>query len=244
MFLTRLKTTAALLAAGMSLILASAFVVPAFPRLARSEPAPAKPPPDDRPSKVAVETLATTNFQLTTTQVAKVQAFESVELAPRISGYLKNLRVDIGDAVKRGDVLAEIDAPELVAAKDRSQAVVEQAQARVAKAEAAVAIVEASLVTDMAKAEAAAAVEARAESLLRFREKSLARYKGLAANKAVGPHVVEEEEEHAEAARSTLLEARAQAATARAGIDEGKAKLRAANSGITEALGRPPRRQG
>ena len=45
MFLTKLKTTAAFLAAGMTLILASAFVVPAFPRPVPSDQAPAGPAP-------------------------------------------------------------------------------------------------------------------------------------------------------------------------------------------------------
>src|SRR5947209_13150493 len=46
-------------------------------------------------------------------QPGSVHAFESVNLRPKVSGFLKKLNVDIGDRVKRGQVLATIDVPEL-----------------------------------------------------------------------------------------------------------------------------------
>ena len=235
MFLTKLKTTAVFVAAGVTLVLALAAVVPAFPRPVPSAQVPAGPAHGDTDRKVIVETLKKTNLQRTTTQIATVEAFESVDLVPKISGYLKSLEVDIGDAVKRGQVLARIDAPELAAMLDRSNALVEQAEARVVTAKAAVAVVEATLAAEKTKVETATAVQERADSMRRFREKQLERYKGLAGDKQIPRELVDEAEERAEAAKAAVSEAKAQAATVRAGIEEEKAKLLAARSGVGDA---------
>jgi membrane fusion protein (multidrug efflux system) len=40
-------------------------------------------------------------------------AFEHVEIHPKVTGYIKQLKVDIGSVVKRGQILAVIDAPEI-----------------------------------------------------------------------------------------------------------------------------------
>src|SRR5258708_29677169 len=44
---------------------------------------------------------------------ATLEAFEETDLFAKISGYLSDVRVDIGDHVKAGQVLAAIDTPEM-----------------------------------------------------------------------------------------------------------------------------------
>src|SRR5882724_3044782 len=44
---------------------------------------------------------------------ATLEAFEDADLFAKVSGYLSDVRVDIGDHVKAGQVLAVIDVPEL-----------------------------------------------------------------------------------------------------------------------------------
>src|SRR6202045_5060755 len=44
---------------------------------------------------------------------ATLAAFEEADLFAKVSGYLSDVRVDIGDHVKAGQVLAVIDIPEL-----------------------------------------------------------------------------------------------------------------------------------
>jgi len=39
--------------------------------------------------------------------------FERVEIRPKVTGYIKQLKVDIGSIVKKGQALASIDAPEI-----------------------------------------------------------------------------------------------------------------------------------
>ena len=44
---------------------------------------------------------------------AQLQAFENAPIRARVSGYLKDWKVDIGAPVKKGQLLAEIDTPDL-----------------------------------------------------------------------------------------------------------------------------------
>ena len=44
---------------------------------------------------------------------ATLEAFEETDLFAKVSGYLSDVRVDIGDHVKAGQVLAVIDIPEM-----------------------------------------------------------------------------------------------------------------------------------
>ncbi len=60
---------------------------------------------------------------------ADVQAFIQASIHARASGYLKDWFADIGDHVTNGQVLAEIDTPELDAQLAQSKAQLDQAQA-------------------------------------------------------------------------------------------------------------------
>src|SRR5712672_2722248 len=58
-----------------------------------------------RPRRVTVAQRLQTN--------ATLEAFEEADLFAKVSGYLSDVRVDIGDHVKAGEVLAVIDVPEM-----------------------------------------------------------------------------------------------------------------------------------
>ena len=49
----------------------------------------------------------------TLTLPAQLQAYESAGIHSRVSGYLKDWKVDIGSEVKQGQLLAEVDTPDL-----------------------------------------------------------------------------------------------------------------------------------
>jgi RND family efflux transporter MFP subunit len=63
------------------------------------------------------------------------RAFQTTAIFPRANGYLKKLYVDIGDHVKDGQLLAEIDTPEIDAQLNQAKAAVEQANAALGKAQ-------------------------------------------------------------------------------------------------------------
>lgn len=60
----------------------------------------------------------------------EIQALEETVIFPRTSGYLKKWHVDIGDQVEEGQLLAEIDAPEVEQQLQQAEATVEQLKAR------------------------------------------------------------------------------------------------------------------
>jgi len=230
MFLSKLMTIAAFLAACLAAILASAVLISALPGAPLSSQDDGGSRKTGEAGDVVTYTIKRSDFVRTTTQPGTVEAFESVNIAPKFSGYLKKMNVDIGDAVERGQVLAEIDAPEVVAVQNKAHAVVEQAITRLASARAAVTVAHASLEADKAKADAVAATLSRNESILRYREKSLERLRALAAQNAVERRLVDEAEENVEAARSAVTEAKSQVVKAKAGIEKATAKLVAARS--------------
>jgi len=49
--------------------------------------------------------------------------YQEVELHAKVAGYIRNINVDIGDRVHKGQVLAVLEIPELVAQLQRAQAV-------------------------------------------------------------------------------------------------------------------------
>jgi RND family efflux transporter MFP subunit len=65
-----------------------------------------------------------------------VQPLEETVVYPRVSGYVRKWNVDIGDKVTEGQILAEIDTPELDREMTQAQAQMTQAKAALLQAEA------------------------------------------------------------------------------------------------------------
>jgi len=57
--------------------------------------------------------------------------FQEVEVMAKVSGYVKEIRVDVGDHVRQGQVLATIEVPEMQDDMTRAQATIDQAEAEV-----------------------------------------------------------------------------------------------------------------
>jgi RND family efflux transporter MFP subunit len=64
--------------------------------------------------------------------------YQQVELHAKVSGYIKNIYVDIGDRVHTGEDLADLEVPELVAQVDAAKAGVQRAEEDVLSAKSAV----------------------------------------------------------------------------------------------------------
>ena len=62
--------------------------------------------------------------------------YQSVAIYPRVTGFVKTVRVDRGSRVRAGDVLATLDAPELVAQRAEAQSKLQAAEAQLAGARA------------------------------------------------------------------------------------------------------------
>jgi len=62
--------------------------------------------------------------------VGSVEAYESVTILPKVTGILETLKVQIGDRVSKGDLLATIDDAEFVQRLERAKANLKLAEAR------------------------------------------------------------------------------------------------------------------
>jgi multidrug efflux pump subunit AcrA (membrane-fusion protein) len=67
-----------------------------------------------------------------------IEAFQETPLYARITGYVRKWNVDIGDHVRKDDVLAELTVPEMEVDLRQKEAAVRQAAAEVGQARAAV----------------------------------------------------------------------------------------------------------
>ncbi|MBV8487194.1 MAG: efflux RND transporter periplasmic adaptor subunit [Planctomycetaceae bacterium] len=171
-----------------------------------------------------------------------IRAKEFALLYAKVSGYLKELTVDRGDRVKKGQVLAQIYVPELDGAVLRAQASLEHAQAVARQAEA-------RIKTAQAGVKAAEANQKEAESKLEeavakrtYRKKALDRITELASRNAVEPRLVDEDEDQymasiasEHAAQSGILTADARLAEAKAAVELAEADLVTAKAEVAIA---------
>jgi RND family efflux transporter MFP subunit len=64
----------------------------------------------------------------------ELSGFQSVAIFPRVSGFVKTVNVDRGSKVRTGDLLAMLEAPELVAQRAEAQSKLQAAEAQLAAA--------------------------------------------------------------------------------------------------------------
>ncbi len=89
-------------------------------------------------SKPRVQVIApkTTKTDRALTLPGSIMALEETVIFPRASGYVHAWRVDLGDKVKEGDLLAEIDTPELDQQLAQARAQLAQTEANIVLAKA------------------------------------------------------------------------------------------------------------
>ena len=133
-----------------------------------SEAAPAGAPP---PPQVSVASVISEPVQRWDAFSGRVSAIESVELRPRVSGYIQRVAFAEGEEVRKGDLLFVIDPRPYRAALDQAQAQLDRARSEAAHAAAQ-------------DARAASLVEAKAISREDFESRHAASSQGKAAVRA------------------------------------------------------------
>jgi membrane fusion protein (multidrug efflux system) len=88
------------------------------------------PPAEGRPTRVEIVKPAVVESDRALTLPGTVRALEQTKIYPRVTGYVRRWLVDIGDKVTAGQLLAEIDTPELQAQLAQARAQLAQAQAQ------------------------------------------------------------------------------------------------------------------
>jgi RND family efflux transporter MFP subunit len=93
--------------------------------------------PDKAGVPVAVVKARRATLDDTLTLAAEFKPFQEVNVYARVTGYVKEMRVDVGDRVKAGDVLALLEIPELQDDLQHAVAALERAHQEVVRAKAA-----------------------------------------------------------------------------------------------------------
>jgi RND family efflux transporter MFP subunit len=140
----------------------------------------------------------------TMTQRCTLQAFDRTALYPRVAGVLKTVLVDIGDGVKKGQVLAEVEAPLLTLEERQAAIALKQAKGQVREAEARVAVARAELRLAKGAIDQKQAELQSARAVLTFQKSSYERFKKLAETGTVDTRLVEEKGAQLEAARGKV----------------------------------------
>jgi RND family efflux transporter MFP subunit len=84
---------------------------------------------------VAVAKVATADLSRDLILTAEFKPFQEVDVMAKVSGYVKEIRVDVGDRVREGDLLATLEVPEMADDLRKSQAGVRHSQSEVARAQ-------------------------------------------------------------------------------------------------------------
>ena len=189
----------------------------------------------DEPVPVETVRLSKGGITRTSTQIGSVHPFEEADLYAKISGYLAKLHVDYGDHVKRDQLLAEIDDPEVVEDAEKAAADVQQAKAAVAQAEAFIESAKADRDAAASAVEQAIAEVERYVSMRNYHGKKFARYQELVQSKAIPQQIADEEEESYESAKATELASQKAVLNAKAQLIAAAARVKKAEADLAEA---------
>lgn len=174
--------------------------------------------------------------------VGSVEPLQVVEIVPRITGYLQTVAVDIGDVVVRGQLVAEVDAPELEAMRAKAGFHRIEARAQLSRAEAGVADAKALALdrTLAIKVREASLAGRRADLDVYHAEAQVvalevARKRALFERGAVTQEVLEEVEGRLAMAKARGLAAEAAIESALAEVEASKARQAAAYAAVRTA---------
>jgi RND family efflux transporter MFP subunit len=67
-----------------------------------------------------------------TTLTAEFQPFQEVDVMAKVAGYVRAIHVDLGDRVREGQVLAELEVPEMTNEVSKATAIVDETESEIA----------------------------------------------------------------------------------------------------------------
>ncbi len=164
-----------------------------------------------------------------------VKAFDYADLYAKVSGYLQEQNVDIGDSVKPGQLLAKISAPELVQAVDQARAQLDQAKSQVKLTEAGIDRAKADLEAAEANVGEKRADLKRETAYLAFRQIEYDRIRHLYDLRAIEEKLVDQNLKERDAAQAAENAAKAAIQTAIAEVAAKTAKIVEAQADLANA---------
>jgi HlyD family secretion protein len=184
---------------------------------------------------VMVVTPTKGGMEKTTNQPGTIRAFEFANLYAKVSGYLKELKVDRGETVKEGQLLTRVYDPELEVAVLQAQAALQRSEAGVKQTEARIRTAKVGVQAAEAKVKQATAVHEEAVAQRTYQKKALDRITALASRNAVEQQLVDEHEDRYMSSLASEHSAESGIETARALLEESKAAVEQAQADLVTA---------
>jgi RND family efflux transporter MFP subunit len=119
------------LAAGVALLAAFAITASSCNRKGKAE---GRTPEAATAPTVAVAKASAQDLSQNVVLTAEFKPYQEVDVMAKVSGYVKEIRVDAGDRVKENELLATLEIPEMVDDLARARAGVDRSSAEVARA--------------------------------------------------------------------------------------------------------------
>lgn len=86
--------------------------------------------------QVELVTVKSQKLNTTISLPGELSPYEAIDLYARETGFVKSIKVDRGSRVKEGELIAELDAPELAAQRAQANAAYQSAESQLAAAQA------------------------------------------------------------------------------------------------------------
>lgn len=191
----------------------------------------------ERKTPVKTVALSQAEVERTTLQPAEVHAFYRAEVQAKVTGFVKEMKADIGDVVTAGTELAIIDIPETEKAREVIEARINRLTAEEQRAEAGISVAAAGLQSAQAKLAEASSQLDSTEAAVAAAEAEFSRTQDLVERQSLQSRMLDEvrkkrdsELANREAMKSSIVSAQADVAVAEAEQAAAKADLDAAKA--------------
>ncbi len=88
------------------------------------------------PAAVEAVDVASRQLDIIVNLPAQLLPYQSVDIYPRVTGFLESIRVDVGSRVRQGEEVMRLSAPELVAQRSQAESAMHAAESQLASAQA------------------------------------------------------------------------------------------------------------
>jgi multidrug resistance efflux pump len=200
-----------------------------------------KPPAESPTAAAAPETPAVTvvkpqrrTVRYTIRQPSyNIEAFQQTPVYAKVAGYVAKVNFDIGDRVRKEDILADLSVPEMHVELRQKEALVKQAEAEVRQARETASAAEASLRSAEAKVKEAEASRLRSQAEIKRTRGQYDRMARVGRNGVLDQEAIEETQYGFEAATAGLAEIEARIKSSEAARDEAQARRDKARADVS-----------
>jgi multidrug efflux pump subunit AcrA (membrane-fusion protein) len=195
-----------------------------------------------RPPKVRLIHPEVRNIIRTVGQPSFIEAYERTSIYPKLTGYIEKWNVDIGDKVKKNDVLCTLFVPELVEDFSTKKATVKLDEERIELAQKLVDVADADLKAAKASLDEAKAILAKFQSEVDRWDTEVQRLKNEVQRGVVDPQILLESTNQwrsavaaRDAAKATIAKAEADVLSRAANLAKAKVDVEVARADLAVA---------